>query len=256
MRAVLTYHSIEDSGSPISVTPDAFAHHVRWLASRRVRVVPLEDLVSVPVDQDAVAITFDDAFENFEAQAAPALLAHGWPVTLFVVTDRVGQTNAWNGRATPGIPTLPLLGWDSLGKLASAGINLGAHTRTHPDLTALPATMIADEIAGSASRLWDELRVKPLSFAYPYGHLNRVVAQRAASSFKWAVTTEFRPLENVEAPWLLPRLDMYYFQRAGSLDAWGTRGFAQRLSVRRRLRRLRSLVRPPVERTFAAWCRP
>ena len=38
MRAILTYHSIDESGSPISVDPDAFRRHVRWLASGRVRV--------------------------------------------------------------------------------------------------------------------------------------------------------------------------------------------------------------------------
>ena len=40
MRAVLTYHSIDDSGSPISVRRDAFQRHVKWLASGQVAVAP------------------------------------------------------------------------------------------------------------------------------------------------------------------------------------------------------------------------
>ena len=30
MRAILTYHSIDASGSPISCAPDAFGRHVSW----------------------------------------------------------------------------------------------------------------------------------------------------------------------------------------------------------------------------------
>jgi peptidoglycan/xylan/chitin deacetylase (PgdA/CDA1 family) len=71
MRAILTYHSIDDSGSPISVAPEEFRAHVRWLGSGAVRVVPLAKLVTLPPDDDAVALTFDDAFENFSTIAAP-----------------------------------------------------------------------------------------------------------------------------------------------------------------------------------------
>ena len=69
MKAILTYHSIDPSGSPISVSPDAFEAHVRWLSTGRVRVVPLEELGQLSADVDAVAITFDDGFENFSTHA-------------------------------------------------------------------------------------------------------------------------------------------------------------------------------------------
>ncbi|TFG50637.1 MAG: polysaccharide deacetylase, partial [Gemmatimonadales bacterium] len=45
MRAILTYHSIDDSGSPISVAPEQFRAHVRWLQSGVIRVVPLAELL-------------------------------------------------------------------------------------------------------------------------------------------------------------------------------------------------------------------
>ena len=37
MRAVLTYHSIDDSGSPISLAEKDLRGHVAWLAARAVR---------------------------------------------------------------------------------------------------------------------------------------------------------------------------------------------------------------------------
>ena len=56
MRAILTYHSIDESGSPISVAPAAFRRHVEWLASGRVRVVSLEEIVRLNDAVDAVAL--------------------------------------------------------------------------------------------------------------------------------------------------------------------------------------------------------
>ena len=48
MKAILTYHSVDDSGSAVSVSPDAFRRHVRWLASERVRVVTVPQLPALP----------------------------------------------------------------------------------------------------------------------------------------------------------------------------------------------------------------
>jgi peptidoglycan/xylan/chitin deacetylase (PgdA/CDA1 family) len=242
MRAVLTYHSIDDSRSAISVSPDAFERHVRWLASGRVRVVPLDELAARPPDEDAVALTFDDAFENFGTRAAPRLAAHGLPVTLFVVTGCVGGTNDWHGRPAPGIPTLPLLDWPALERLAAAGTSLGAHSRTHPDLTRLDAASLDDEIFGSAESLRTRLGHAPRAFAYPYGRFNATVAARVSSCFAWACTTDLRPFEREEDPAQLPRLDMYYFQAPGQLEAWNSPSFRGRLGVRRGLRRLRSAL--------------
>jgi peptidoglycan/xylan/chitin deacetylase (PgdA/CDA1 family) len=242
MRAVLTYHSVDDSRSAISVSPAAFERHVRWLASGRVRVVPLDELARRPVDEDAVAITFDDAFVNFETCAAPRLAAHGLPVTLFVVTERAGATNDWTGRPEPGIPTLPLLDWRALERLAASGVTLGAHSRTHPDLTLLEAAALDDEIYGAAESLRTRLGQNPRAFAYPYGRYTPRVAERVAKAFAWACTTELRPLRAAENPCLLPRLDLYYFQRPGQLEAWDTPTFRARLELRRGLRRLRSAL--------------
>ena len=121
MRAILTYHSIDNSGSPVSVTPAAFRQHIEWLASGSTRVLSLGDIVHGSQSDDAVALTFDDGFENFSTEAWPLLRAHRFPATLFVVTGQVGRTNAWQGREEPGIPTLPLLGWAALERLAGDG---------------------------------------------------------------------------------------------------------------------------------------
>ena len=242
MRAILTYHSIDSSGSPVSLPEDAFQAHVRFLASGRVRVVPLGDLPSTPEVEDAVAITFDDAFQNFATLAAPRLSGQGLPATIFVVSEAVGGTNAWSGRAAPGIPTLPLMGWGDLQSASAAGFEIGAHSRHHPDLTRLAPSKLEDETAGCAERIAAELGQRPRRFAYPYGAVNETVARVVREAFLQSVTTEMRPLSEDDDPALLPRLDAWYFRRAGALEGWGTPSFRRRVWFRAQGRRVRALM--------------
>lgn len=242
MRAILTYHSIDESGSPISVGREAFRAHVRWLSSGAVRVLPLAELVAANDDVDAVAITFDDGFENFAEQAAPALLEASLPVTVFVVPEQVGGTNDWGGQAVPGIPTLPLMSWESLGSLAAKGVTLGAHTRRHRDLTRVRGAALEDEVAGCVERMAAELGERPATFAYPYGAVDATAATVVRDVFTLACTTELRPVRRDDDRALLPRLDMFYFRGPGQLDAWGSAPFRGRLWLRAQGRRVRRLV--------------
>lgn len=240
MRAILTYHSIDRSGSVISTDPETFRRHVMWLASGAVRVVPLERIGEVPAGDSAVAITFDDAFRNFGELAVPLLAEYGLPATVFVVTSAVGGTNRWGGRSAPNVPDLPLLDWDGLARVAAQGITLGAHSRTHPMLTALFGARLEDEIAGSRDALAARTGHAPTTFAYPYGACNDRVLAAARRSFALACTTELRALSEGEDPLRLPRLDAYYFRAPGALERWGSarqRCAIAARAVGRRLRR-------------------
>ncbi|MBK6420814.1 MAG: polysaccharide deacetylase family protein [Gemmatimonadetes bacterium] len=242
MRAILTYHSLDGSGSPISVAPEAFGRHVAWLVSGRVRVVDLAELQALPPEADAVALTFDDAFQNFVAVAAPLLRAHRLPATVYVVPGHVGGTNAWGGVSDPRVPTLPLADWDALGRLVEAGVRLGAHTRSHPHLTRVPPAQLADELVGAQEAIRQATGQRPDCIAYPYGDVDATVAARAAATYRLGVTTELRAMGAREDPLRLPRLDMYYLRDPGRLEAWGSTAFAGRLWLRAQARRLRATL--------------
>jgi peptidoglycan/xylan/chitin deacetylase (PgdA/CDA1 family) len=242
MRAILTYHSIDTSGSPISCHPDAFDRHIAWLSGGGARVTTVDELIALPPTVDAVALTFDDAFVNFRDVAAPRLRAHGLPATLFVVADCAGSTNDWGGRGAEGIPRLPLLDWDALAALAEKGVSLGSHTRTHSDLVGLPPRILEEEVHGSADIIERRTGMRPSVFAYPYGRVDAHASSVVSRVFPHACTTEFRTLGEHECPVLLPRLDMYYFQRPGGLEQWGTAALTTRIAMRRELRRVRHLA--------------
>lgn len=240
MRAILTYHSLDDSRSPISVAPAAFEDHFAFLTSGAVRVMSLADLaVANPSEsRPAVAVTFDDGFRN-TAGAVARLADAGLPVTVFVVTSHAGGTNAWRGRGDVGVPVLPLLDWDELGALAARGVSLGGHTRTHPRLTEVSETELQDQVAGCRQDLLDRTGGLSPAFAYPYGDVDGRVRGAVAARFAAAVTTRFAQLGDDDDRSDLPRLDMYYFQRPGALSAFGRRTFGarvQRIALRRRVR--------------------
>lgn len=243
MRAILTYHSIDDTGSPISISPADFRRHVDWLASGRLPVLPLSELVQESGATDAVSLTFDDALVNFAEHAWPALSARGLPATLFVPTDHVGGKNDWaDRRSAPatGIPSLELLDWAALGRLAEEGLTLGSHGRRHLDLRRLGEKELDDEVAGSARILARETGTEIDAFAYPYGAVDARVAAAAGGRYRLACTTELRPLKTGDATHLLPRLDTFYLRRPGTLEAWGSGRFRRRIALRRLARGVRS----------------
>jgi len=241
MRAILTYHSVDASGSPISIDPGAFRAHASWLASGRVQVMGVDELVTADAAVDAVAITFDDGFVNFATVAWPLLRDHGLPATLCVVTDRTGTDNRWSGPQA-GIPTLPLLDWPEIGRLADDGVTIASHTRSHCRLSGLRDEILEDELAGSAERIMAELGTRPRGLAYPYGSVDGRAAVMAAETYDWACTTELRPMKPEEPRCLLPRLDMYYFRERGRLEQWGSGPFRNRIWLRAGARRLRQTL--------------
>ena len=232
MRAILTYHSIDESGSVISISEEVFREQIAWLARSHVRVVTLDTLMRMHSDADAVALTFDDAFVSFGDVAAPLLADHGMPSTLFVVADAAGKTNRWPERPDRGIPELPLLGWDALGRLQAQGVEIGGHTRTHVNLARLTNGRLQDEVVGGAERIRMEIGHTPATCAYPSGAVNDAAVGLVASRFAWGCTTDMRWVAQNEARALLPRIDMFYLRKHGQLERWGTPRFRYHLSWR------------------------
>lgn len=241
MRAVITYHSIDPSSSAISISDAEFRRHIRWLASGRVPVVSLESLISGTSDSDAIALTFDDGFQSFTEVALDLLSEHRLPSTVFVVTGKVGGTNAWDSATGPSsLPVLPLLDWAGIARLAEKGVTLGSHGRTHRRLPSLETEEV--EVIGSLDDFRRELGLSPAAFCYPYGDATERERNAVARAYRLAVTTELRPVSENEDPYAVPRLDAYYLRRPGRLESFGTPAFERYIKARRRGRSLRSSV--------------
>jgi peptidoglycan/xylan/chitin deacetylase (PgdA/CDA1 family) len=207
---ILTYHSLDTSGSVISIAPAVFQEQMAWLAARGVPVVPLDRVGQTP---GAVAITFDDGFRNFFEHAAPVLEKHRFPATVFLVSKFCGGSNDWPSQPSGnGIPKLPLMGWHEVEQVARAGITIGCHTATHPYLGRLSATDLEEELRTSRSTIEQRIGRKADTLAYPYGDSNPQVREAARRHFHLACSTRMAFLSPGSDTLDLPRLDVYYLR--------------------------------------------
>lgn len=240
MKAILTYHSIDTSGSAVSVHPKRFRQHLCLLVDRQVPVLPLDDLLAADVER-GVALTFDDGFANFAELAWPALREHGMPATVFVATDWVGRENAWDPHDAR-IPRLPLMEWSTLARLVREGLDVQSHTCSHFHLDVLGEEVLRRELVESRMTIADRLGREVRGLAYPYGTYDaRVAAEAQAVGYAYAVTTELRLLEEPRtSPFALPRIDAFYLAKPGVMELWGTPALRRYLTLRRAARRARA----------------
>jgi len=161
--AILTYHSLDDSGSVISTAPEIFRRQIESLAGSGIPLVPVDRVASCP---GSVALTFDDGYRNLAEHAFPVLERFRVPATVFVVSRYCGLVNRWPSQPPGAVPEMPLLSWEQLAA-APHGIEIGAHTATHPRLPALSADECDREMYECREEIQQRLARPVRWLAYP-----------------------------------------------------------------------------------------
>ncbi len=186
---ILLYHSISTEASPRFrrwvLHPRQFAAHMRHLAANGYHPVTVSELVDaisqadVPLPPNPVALTFDDGFADFHAQALPILEHHRFASTLYMTTGFIGGSAGWlSGEESHRT----MLSWSQLREADAQGVECGAHGHTHRKLDELPAAMANDEILRSKTALEDHLGRAVRTFAYPHGFSGPRVRDLVASA--------------------------------------------------------------------------
>jgi peptidoglycan/xylan/chitin deacetylase (PgdA/CDA1 family) len=214
LSAILTYHSLDETGSVISTPPALFLRQMEFLAGSGIPVVPLDQVVERP---GSVAVTFDDGFCNLLDYALPVMERFRLPATVFIVSDYCGCRNNWPSQPAGSVPDLPLMSWDQLRPLPP-NISLGAHTRTHPRLDRLPVAACERELLDCQTRMEQHLGRPVRWLAYPYGSSTPPVRSLAGRHFDLAVSTSLRFLPAQPDRLDLPRIDTYYLRGRFSID--------------------------------------
>jgi len=231
---ILTYHSLDDSESVISIPPALFRRQMEFLAASGIPVVPLDQALHRP---GSIAITFDDGFCNLLDHAVPVLERLRLPATIFVVSEYCGRNNNWPSQPH-GVPDLPLLSWDKLSALPPL-ISLGAHTMTHPDLRRLSAEECERELCECQGQIEQHLGRPVRCLAYPYGASSPQVRSLADRHFELAVGTSLRFLSTRSSRLDLPRIDAYYLRGWFSLERLFTESGSLYIGFRSLLRDVR-----------------
>ena len=179
---VLFYHRVADSHpNPWSMTNSEFEQQIRWFQNN-FDLVSMEEVqkrvASGSNARPTISITFDDGYAENCDLALPFLIEEGIPVTYFVTTQHTSQQvpfphDVENGRSALSVNTI-----EQLRAMANAGIEIGAHTRTHINLgTTTDPETIYDEVITATRELERFINREIKYFAFPYGQYKDMNAE-------------------------------------------------------------------------------
>lgn len=167
---ILAYHGVSDV--PAHLDPEGLFIAPRQLRRQIARLRrwgyefltfgDMAERVAAGRGAGHVALTFDDGLLDNLEQLAPLLLDERIPATVFVTTG-------WMGEPHPSVPYARNMTPDEVRELHRSGVEIGGHTVSHPDLTALPFEQAREEVRLGCEQL-AEITGAPVDvFAYPFG---------------------------------------------------------------------------------------
>jgi peptidoglycan/xylan/chitin deacetylase (PgdA/CDA1 family) len=239
------YHSLDSSGSVTSITPLIFEAQMARLSELEYRVVSLRQAIAERQENGdwpdkSIVLTFDDGYANVHQQALPVLQRYGFSATVFVVSGHLDGINDW-GHTVRCLGRQTMLSWNQVKDLADHGIEIGAHTLSHPDLSSLEPEVVEREIIGSVEEINSQLSEPVQTFAYPFGSISDEAVAVVNRTFRAACTTVHRRACD-ELLTLLPRIEMYYFRNQRDLQPLISGQLDSALTLRRWARRIRRFV--------------
>jgi len=230
---ILAYHSIDDTGSFMSVSSAAFRLQMARLRDWGYRGVSLGEWLRAPAvgAPKTVAITFDDGYRNNYEQAFPILEEFGFQATVFLATAFMGKENTWM-KESQG-PRLPMLSWDQAARMLDYGVEFQSHSNTHPDLSTQPPDAVREELRSSQEAIARRLGTAPDLFCYPFGRFNETVVDvLRGEGVRAAVTTRFGWNTPSPTPYALERIVSRWFRGRPWAFALFVRGAGSRVLLR------------------------
>ena len=211
---ILMYHNVARAPREarrwrsLYVKPGAFARQMGLLHRLGYRGLSMSDAMPYlrGERQGRVAVvTLDDGYLDNLENALPVLQHLGFTATCYVVDGSLGRHNTWDagklGVEKPMMSAAQVRAWHA------GGMEVGAHTRSHPHLTRCDDAQLRDEVAGCKAELEALLNAPVTQFCYPYGDMDdRVVAAVREAGYVAATTTRRGRAVPGTDPWRLPRV--------------------------------------------------
>lgn len=242
---ILMYHSISDQGpGPVAIRPATFRDQMSALADAGASAISVADYVESRtsarvISANSVVLTFDDGYRDFTDTAFPVLQARGWRCTVFLPVTPMDDERPWHGG--DGFPR-PLLRWTDAAELSRVGVEFGAHSMTHHDLTRLPLQAATDEIARSGQCIRERTGNRVEGFAPPFGRSTPAIREAVARHYRWSVGTRMDRVSEASDIFDLPRIEMWYFRDIGRWRRYVANGWTPYFEARRALRAIKEAL--------------
>lgn len=210
---ILTFHRIDDDQANDWTTSYAeFVRQIDWLA-RRFELISLEEaqrrIRGRANHRACVAITFDDGYYVNYERALPYLIIRRIPVTYFVCADAILKGAHFDHDLVMGNRFAPNT-IEQLRTLAAAGIQIGAHTRTHANLGSVSdLEKLQDEVVTAGEDLQTALDAPIRYFAFPFGQHRHL----SARAFRMADSAGYDGVCSAYGGYNYPGDDAFHLQR-------------------------------------------
>ena len=201
---ILMYHhvgavppSADGLRQGLTVSTEAFSRQMDYLDQAGYSPISQADFFKAlyygdPLPPNPVLLTFDDGYMDNYQQVAPILSLHNFTATFYIITGKVGDPE--------------YMGWQQIVDLDWLGMDIGAHTVSHRDLTLISPEAARYQVEQSAVDLYEHLGHPVYWFSYPAGKFNESTRTLAwQSGFLLAATTIPGEIQNSNAPYVLHR---------------------------------------------------
>jgi peptidoglycan/xylan/chitin deacetylase (PgdA/CDA1 family) len=197
---ILMYHYIRSGvdkakdpiGYGLSVSPRNFEAQLAAYKQAGYASLTMADFAAGKGGPKDLVLTFDDGYEDFYTTAWPLLKQYGYTATIYVISGKIGGD---------------YMTWDQLRELKAAGIEVGAHTVNHIDLSKATEAVQHAEIFGSKATIDQKLGGGTVSFCYPSGKFNPMSKSLVKSAgYKTATTTHPGADSHSDDPYVLNRV--------------------------------------------------
>jgi peptidoglycan/xylan/chitin deacetylase (PgdA/CDA1 family) len=175
-----------------------------------------------------VAITFDDGYLDNYDYAFPLLMKHGLSATFFVTVGLLERDSEVIERfqllRQTGTEETEPMTWQQAREMIEAGMELGAHTYSHPNLASLGHSQLEWELKEAKELMEKRIRQRVDGLAYPFGkprrHFNALTLEMVREAgYQYAMAACFRRLLPRDSRWALPR----FFITGDSVDVLGSK---------------------------------
>jgi peptidoglycan/xylan/chitin deacetylase (PgdA/CDA1 family) len=204
---ILMYHHIQTPPvgadavrRDISVAPERFESHLKYLYDNGYHVITLDDLLNYlaqgrSLPEKPVILTFDDGYADNYTDAFPLLKKYGMVGHFFIITDFVNA----------GRPEY--MSWTQIEELAAASQRIGSHSRDHPDLRSKSVDYLVWQALGSMEAIQAHIGYHPRWVSYPSGGYDDQAIAIFRSAHYWGgLTTQQGALHTAAGIFTLKRV--------------------------------------------------
>lgn len=215
---IILYHDIDTSDRPTEKLDLAsketvarlkeFEIHMAYLYSKGYNVLSLDQYLKIrkagTVSDKMIVLTFDDGHISNYLYALPILQKYSFSATFFVIAANIGMPY--------------YIGTQEIKVMLKSGMEIGSHGLTHTYLPKLSCDEVKEEVVKSKKILESCTGLPVEIFAYPGGHVNKMVIECVKSAgYKAAASCVLGPNNSRTDPFMLQRIEV---RRGTSLNSF------------------------------------